>query len=103
MFVIKQAQGRELTDGKPYDVDAFDKAVRLLNAHYQRLEQPTEQPGRVRQRGTPGQSGEAKVMYLLIIDKSFQDTPGALVTMHQRNGWLYRAKSKKPYDIGGAI
>lgn len=30
--------------------------------------------------------GEAKVMYLLIIGKSFQDTPGALVTMHQRIG-----------------
>jgi len=35
-------------------------------------------------RGTPGQSGEARVMYLLIIGKSFQDTPGALVTMQQR-------------------
>ena len=85
-------------------MDAFDKAVRLRKMHTTNdWSSPTEQPGRVRQRGTPGQSGEAKVMYLLIIGKSFQDTPGALVTMHQRNGWLYGAKSKKPYDIGGAI
>ena len=46
VVVIEHAQRRNLTNGKPYDVEAFDKAVSLLHAQYQQLQQPphTEQP-----------------------------------------------------------
>ena len=42
VFVIKQAQLRSLTTGRPYDVDAFDEALTRLKGQFQQLQEAFE-------------------------------------------------------------